>query len=106
MNIDSIILEAEGEFQEILNYIVGDAQEQKIHEVERSLFVRLLQLGLTLLRVFLASKGDGNVGESHTDKEGVTGRQLFLSAARMGNFTGSQKSLQQSNRFFKKNSAN
>jgi len=69
--LDSMILDAKEEFQQILNYIAGDAQEQQIHEVERSLFVRLLQLGLTLLRVFLASKGDGDVGESHTDKQGV-----------------------------------
>jgi len=70
-NLDSIVLEAREELQEILNYILGDAQEQQIHEVERTLFVRLLHLGLTLLLVFLSSKGDGNVGENHINEEGV-----------------------------------
>lgn len=69
--MESIILEAKKEFQEILNHVLGDAQNQQIHEVERNIFVRLIQLGLTLLKLFLAAKGDGNVGETHVDQQGV-----------------------------------
>ena len=70
-NLESIIQKAEGKFQGILEYVKGKAQDEQIHEVERNIFVELLQLGLILLQVFLASKGDGNVGKTHTDGEGV-----------------------------------
>jgi hypothetical protein len=67
-----MILEAKGEFKKILDYILGEAQSQQIHEVERSLFARLLVLGLLLLKLFLERKGDGNVGETHTDASAIT----------------------------------
>jgi hypothetical protein len=70
--MESMILGAKKEFQKILDYILNDAQNQQIHEVERGIFVSLVQLGLILIKLFLEAKGDGNMGETHTNAEGVT----------------------------------
>lgn len=72
INMEAMILEAKAEFQEILEYIQGEAQNQEIHEVEKGILRRLLELGLKLLIGYLKIKGDGNVGEIHTDNHGVT----------------------------------
>lgn len=67
----SLLIEAKEKFNGILDYIKGEAQNEQIHEVERSLFGMLLQLGKILLEAFLEHKGDGSVGETHTDEKGV-----------------------------------
>lgn len=51
-------------------------QERRIDEVERSLFQELLQVGLTLLRAFVAGHGDGDVGPTLTDHDGRTWKRL------------------------------
>jgi len=68
---NSLLLQAKEKFSEILEYVMGDAQGEQIHEVERNLFGSLLQLGKILLELFLERKGDGNVGATHRDEEGI-----------------------------------
>jgi hypothetical protein len=53
--------EARDGFEKLLAYVRGEAQNEELHVVERGLFVRLLALGLTLLRLFLAEKGTGKL---------------------------------------------
>jgi hypothetical protein len=67
----TLLIEAREKFDGILDYITGDAQKEQIHEVERTLFGKLIQLGKTLLELFIERKGDGSVGKTHTDGEGV-----------------------------------
>lgn len=67
----SLLLQAKEKFNGILEYVMGDAQGEQIHEVERNLFVSLLQLGKVLLELFIERKGDGNVGAAHRDGEGI-----------------------------------
>jgi hypothetical protein len=67
----SLLLQAKEKFNGILEYVMGGAQREQIHEVERNLFVSLLQLGKVLLELFLERKGDGNVGAAHRDGEGI-----------------------------------
>lgn len=55
--------EARDKFEQLLGYVHGEAKSQQLHEVERGIFVRLLELGLVLLRVFLAGKGTGKLAE-------------------------------------------
>lgn len=50
---------AEEELLEIVAFLRGGAQSEELHEVERSLFQRLLVLGHVLMRGFLAEKGTG-----------------------------------------------
>jgi hypothetical protein len=53
--------EARDGFEKLLAYVRGEAQGEELHAVERGLFVRLLSLGLALLRIFLSEKGTGRV---------------------------------------------
>jgi hypothetical protein len=69
--MEAIIAQARGQFDQILSYIRGDAQNQQLNEVEKGIFYSLLKLGLTLLLLFFQQKGVGHKGKIHVDKEGV-----------------------------------
>ena len=51
-------------------------QGLRIDQVERGLFERLLQLGLSLLTAHVAAHGDGDVGDTATAPDGQTCRKL------------------------------
>jgi hypothetical protein len=55
--------EARDKFEALLGYVRGEARTEKLHDVERGLFVRLLQLGLALLRLFIEERGPGKLAE-------------------------------------------
>lgn len=64
--------QARDTFEKLLSYVVGNAEREELHEVERGIFVRLLELGLMLLRLFLAQKGTGKLSEGKlVTREGV-----------------------------------
>jgi hypothetical protein len=48
----------------------------RLDQVERGLFERLLQLGLSLLTAHVAAHGDGDVGDTATAPGGLTHRKL------------------------------
>ena len=54
--------EARQELERLLAWNREDAQDMPLHEVERVLLKRLLQLGGTLLRCHLAERGTGKAG--------------------------------------------
>jgi hypothetical protein len=60
--MDAKILEAREQFKGILEFVLTDARGSEIHQVEREIFRRLLQLGKSLLEVFLRSTGTGRAG--------------------------------------------
>ncbi len=72
--MEKLIAQAKGQFDQILSYIQGDAQNQQLNEVEKGIFYSLLKLGLTLLLLFFQQKGIGHKGKIHVDKEGVKRR--------------------------------
>lgn len=65
-----ILAEADARFNELKQYIYGEAQSQQLHGVERGIFKRLLALGLVLLRAFLAKRGDGRGDAPVRTREG------------------------------------
>ena len=69
--MDQLITQARAQFEQILSYIQGEAQNQQLHEVEKGIFSSLLKIGLTLLTLFLQFKGIGRKDQIHTDKAGV-----------------------------------
>ena len=69
--MEEVIAQAKGQFDQILSYIQGDAQNEPLNEVEKGIFYALLKLGMTLLLVFFQQKGVGHKGKTHFDKEGV-----------------------------------
>lgn len=69
--METLITQAKGQFDQILSYIQGGAQNQQLNEVEKGIFYALLKLGLTLLLVFFQQKGVGHKGKVHIDKGGA-----------------------------------
>lgn len=51
------------QFEGMLEYVSRDAQDREIHEAEEGIFRRLMQLGLSLLALYLAKKGIGKIGK-------------------------------------------
>jgi len=69
--MEQLITQTRVQFEQILSYIQGEVQNQQLHEVEKGIFSSLLKIGLTLLTLFLQSKGIGRKDQIHTDKAGV-----------------------------------
>src|SRR5271154_3025438 len=69
--MESLIAQARTQFDQILSYVQGKAQNQQLNEVEKGIFYALLKLGMTLLLVFFQQKGTGYKGKMHVDKEGT-----------------------------------
>lgn len=76
---ESILPELDTKFNELKEYVFGGAQSQQIHEVERGIFARLLQLGLLLLMAFLKKRGDGRTDAS---VRGADGQELRYQGTR------------------------
>jgi len=53
----SLELAARSQLGQLFGYLRAEAQKSELHEVEREIFGKLLALGLTLLKYFLAKKG-------------------------------------------------
>ena len=69
--MEQLITQAKNQFDGILAYVQGKAQNQEFNIVEKGIFHALLKLGLTLLLVFFQQKGIGHKGKVHIDKEGT-----------------------------------
>lgn len=69
--METLIAQAKGQFDQILSYVQGDAQNQHLNEVEKGIFYALLKLGLALLLIFFQQKGIGHKDKVHIDKEGA-----------------------------------
>ena len=67
--MEQFISQAKEQFEQILSYVQGEAQNQQLNQVEKGIFQSLLKLGLILLIVFFQKKGLGYKGKSHVDKE-------------------------------------
>ncbi len=59
--IERQIVEQNRVWEEIRQYVAGEALNQELHQVEENLFRRLLALGLSLLKEVLARHGTGQV---------------------------------------------
>jgi len=68
--MEQLISQAKEQFEQILSYVQGKAQNQQLNQVEKGIFQSLLKLGLTLLMLFFQKKGLGYKGKTHIDKEG------------------------------------
>jgi hypothetical protein len=64
------ILQAQGEFNKVIDFVTREALALELHCVERELFRILLRLGRVLLELFLRSVGTGHVGQAATMKSG------------------------------------
>ena len=69
--MENFITQAHTQFEQILSYVQGRAQNQQLNQVEKGIFYSLLKLGATLLMIFLKQKGVGRKGKAYTDNKGI-----------------------------------
>ena len=74
---EQALLKAQADLQDLVAF-AGQAADNgtRIDRVERELMRRLLALGLTLLQLFIAEHGDGDLGEELPADDGHTHRRL------------------------------
>jgi hypothetical protein len=68
--VEEKILEVQGEFNKVVDFVTKEALDREIHVVEREIFRMLLRLGRILLELFLRSVGTGHVGRTLTREDG------------------------------------
>jgi hypothetical protein len=74
---EQALLKAQADLQDLVTFARQAADNgTRIDQVERALMGRLLALGLTLLQLFIAEHGDGDLGEELPAEEGHTLRRL------------------------------
>jgi hypothetical protein len=74
---EQALLKAQVDLQDLVTFARQAADNgTRIDQVERELMRRLLALGLTLLQLFIAEHGDGDLGEELPSDDGHTTRRL------------------------------
>jgi hypothetical protein len=74
---EQALLKAQAQLDQLIQSVqaAGD-QSHRIDQLERDLIAQLLDLGLTLLNLFVAQHGDGDLGATTQTEEGRTLRRL------------------------------
>src|SRR5664279_4228587 len=63
MNQEQALLKAQAQLKQLIDSVHSAVEEsRRIDQVERDLMAQLLDLGLTLLNLFVAQHGDGDLG--------------------------------------------
>lgn len=71
------LLAARDEFEQMIAYVRGAGERgEAMHEVEKSLWERVLRMGLEALKGYVQSQGDGDMGESLTLSDGQVVKRL------------------------------
>jgi hypothetical protein len=74
---EQAFLKAQEQLQSLIAFVQqAPDQHLRLDQVERGLFSLLLQLGLSLLRAYVAAAGDGDAGETVTTADGHVHRRL------------------------------
>src|SRR4051794_27744475 len=74
---EQALLKAQADLQDLITFAQQAAGDgTRIDQVERELMRRLLALGLTLLQLFIAEQGDGDLGETLPADDGHALRRL------------------------------
>src|SRR5262249_7918517 len=77
MTQEQAFLKAQAQLTDLITSArAARADGRRLDQVERGLFERLLQLGLSLLTAHVAAHGDGDVGDTATAPDGRPCRKL------------------------------
>jgi hypothetical protein len=77
MTQEQAFLKAQTQLGDLIAFVrAAPGEGLRLDQVERGLFERLLQLGLSLLTAHVAAHGDGDVGDTATAPDGQTYRKL------------------------------
>jgi hypothetical protein len=79
MNQEQAHLKAQAQLDQLIQSVLAAVEEsRRIDQLERDLMAQLLDLGLTLLNLFVAQHGNGDLGETAETVEGRTVQRLSL----------------------------
>ena len=79
MSQEQALLKAQAQLDQLIESVHSAVEQcNRIDQVERDLIARLLDLGLTLLNLFVARHGDGDLGATAETVEGQTVQRLPL----------------------------
>jgi len=77
MTQEQAFLKAQTQLTDLIAFVrAAPGEGLRLDQVERGLFERLLQLGLSLLTAHVAAHGDGDVGDTATAPDGLAYRKL------------------------------
>ncbi len=77
MSQEQALLKAQAQLNQLIESVHSAVEEsRRIDQVERDLMAQLLDLGLTLLNLFVAQHGDGDLGATAETVEGRTVQRL------------------------------
>lgn len=77
MNQEQALLKAQAQLDQLIESVHSAVEgSRRIDQLERDLMAQLLDLGLTLLNLFVAQHGDGDLGETTETVEGPTVQRL------------------------------
>jgi hypothetical protein len=77
MNQEQALLKAQAQLDQLIESVHSAVkQSRRIDQVERDLMAQLLDLGLTLLNLFVAQQGNGDLGATAQTSEGQTVQRL------------------------------
>jgi len=62
--LEQNILEGEIEVKDLFKYISASAQDMEAYEIEKEIFKRVMQIGLTAMKGYFAVQGTGDIGEN------------------------------------------
>ena len=74
------LMEAHDKFKDLIEYVTVGSVGSEIHDAELGIFRRLLGLGRTLLELFVASSGSGDVGPTMQGRDGRVFRRRRTSS--------------------------
>jgi hypothetical protein len=78
MDQEQALLKAQAQLDQLIVSVHSAvAESSRIDQVERDLIAQLLELGLTLLNLFVAKHGDGNLGPTSETTQGRTLQRLL-----------------------------
>lgn len=77
MNQEQALLKAQAQLDQLIESVHSAVEgSRRIDQLERDLMAQLLDLGLTLLNLFVAQHGNGDLGETTESVEGPTVQRL------------------------------
>ena len=74
-SVEQSILETEGELKNLFDIIKENAFEYEAYQMERTVFLRLMRIGLKSMQVYFAEKGTGDEGPELEMEDGIVLRK-------------------------------
>ena len=71
LSVEKSIFEGEKEVKELFNFVTTNAENFKAYDMEKAIFKRIMQIGLTAMKCYFAEKGTGDLGSEIVSEDGT-----------------------------------